>query len=235
MTGTSLISLFFLLQCWALRLGLVASFPVFAWSQGTYTSNFPSTENPISDSGRWINGGAQGIDWTDVRTTGGIAVGTMPGNGYQYADSTAVLKGAWGPDQTAQAVVVTGNQNISAVEEVELRLRTTINPHSITGYEITFRNAAPGGYVAIVRWNGPLGSFASLASGNNSYHGISNGDVVKASIVGNTITAYVNGVVVSQATDATFTNGSPGIGFDLDGATGINANYGFSSFNATSN
>src|SRR5207344_3173850 len=100
---------------------------------GSYSTNFSLMENPISESGRWINGGVQGIDWTNVRTTGGMAVGTMPGNGYQYADSTAVLTGNWGPDQTAQAVVVTGNQNISAVEEVELRLRTTIVPHSITG------------------------------------------------------------------------------------------------------
>ena len=190
-------------------------------------------ENPISENGNWINGGVQGISWTSVRTTGGMAVGTMPGNGYQYADSTAVLKGAWGPNQTAQAVVVTGNQNVSAVEEVELRLRTTINPGSITGYEICFRNAAPGGYVEIVRWNGPLGNFTALASENNAYQGVRNGDVVKASMMGGTITAYVNGVVVCQATDSTFTSGSPGIGFLLDGATGINANYGFSSFSAT--
>jgi hypothetical protein len=200
----------------------------------SYTTNFRLLENPISENGNWVNGGVEGISWTNVRTTGGMAVGTMPGNGYSYSDSTAVLTGTWGPNQTSQAVVVTGNQNVSAVEEAELRLRTTIKPRSITGYEICFRNAAPEGYVVIVRWNGPPGSFTTLASENGAYQGIRNGDVIKASMVGGTITAYINGVLVCQATDSTFTSGSPGIGFLLDGATGINANYGFSSFSATS-
>ena len=41
----------------SIQLGLLAFLPVMAWSQGTYTTNFPSTENPISEGGRWINGG----------------------------------------------------------------------------------------------------------------------------------------------------------------------------------
>jgi len=63
-------------------------------------------------------------------------------------------------------------------------------------------------------------------------HGVS-GNVLKATINGSTITAYLNGVEVVQATDSTYTNGSPGIGFYLRGATGLNANYGFSYFTAT--
>src|SRR6266481_3834741 len=59
------------------------------------------------------------------------------------------------------------------VEEVELRLRTTITPHSITGYELDFRNASPGGYVAIVRWNGPLNSFTTLAEANYGFSSFS--------------------------------------------------------------
>jgi hypothetical protein len=57
---------------------------------------------------------------------------------------------------------------------------------------------------------------------NYPYPGITTGDVVKAAIVGNVITAFVNGVAVAQATDDTFSTGSPGFGFWLQGPTGIN-------------
>ena len=32
----------------------------------TYNTNFPGIESPISEGGNWINGGTNGIDWTDV-------------------------------------------------------------------------------------------------------------------------------------------------------------------------
>jgi hypothetical protein len=86
---------------------LLISFSIATGAFGTtYTTNFPLLENPIYEQGAWISGGVAGINWTNVRTTPGIALGTMPGNASgdaQYADSTAVLAGTWGPDQTAQA------------------------------------------------------------------------------------------------------------------------------------
>src|SRR6266446_8723499 len=122
----------------------------------TYTTNFPLTENPISEGGNWINGGALGLDWANVRTTSGLAFGTESGFG-GYDDSTAVLTGTWNADQMAQAVVHSVNQNGNVFEEVELRLRTTITDHSITGYEFNFRALSSGDtYVQIVRWNGPF-------------------------------------------------------------------------------
>ena len=190
----------------------------------------------ISEGGRWINGKDVGLDWSNVRTTTALAFGTQSGASGVYNDSTAVLSGAWGPDQTVQATVKTAAdaQTTSAVEEVELRLRTTITAHSITGYEIDFRAVKPGGYMAIVRWNGPLNSFTTLSTENNAYQGITTGDVVKASIVGSTITVYVNGIVVGQATDSTFASGSPGVGFWMSNAPeSTSGDYGFMSFSAS--
>ena len=121
---------------------VIVIFSMASSVKGTsYSTVFPAAENPISENGNWINGGTIGLDWTNVRCTPGIAVGTQPGNALGnavYADSTAVLAGNWGPDQTAQArIAVTNASNSSNVyEEVELRLRTTITAHSITGYEI---------------------------------------------------------------------------------------------------
>lgn len=211
--GSSALTLVFVLWLWPLATRGVDSLPSASASAGTprtYTTNFPRTENPISESGNWINGQTAGIDWANVRTTPGLAFGTesgkvrtVPG---KYDDSTALLAGTWGPNQTAQATVHTVNQNDKVYEEVELRLRSTLSAHQATGYEINFRCLkTQKAYSEIVRWNGPLGSFTYIKRGEGSQYGVANGDVVKATIVGNVITVYINGVQVLQATDNTYT------------------------------
>lgn len=198
-----------------------------------YTTHFPLTENPISEGGHWINGQRTGLDWADVRTTAGFAFGTEAGTA-RYDDSTALLTGTWGPDQTAQATVRTVDQSDKIYAEVELRLRSSLSAHRATGYEILFRCLKTSdAYAQIVRWNGPLGDFTYLNAASGPQYGVANGDVVKATIIGNVITAYINGVQVLQATEATYASGSPGMGFYLEGATGVNGDYGFTSFSAS--
>src|ERR1700675_1494441 len=125
-----------------------------------YSTSFPLTENPVSLGGNWINGGSTGLDWGNSRTTPGLAFGTVVSGAPPYNDSTAVLAGTWASNQMAQATVYTVNQTHAIYEEVELRLRSTITAHSITGYEFDYRCTADGSqYVVIVRWNGPLHVF----------------------------------------------------------------------------
>jgi len=205
----------------------------------TYTTHFPRAEDPLSEGGKWTNGQKDGLDWANVRTTPGLAFGTEYGGRrpapQKYDDSTALLAGAWGPDQTAEATVHAVNQNDKTYEEVELRLRSALSPHRATGYEILFRSSkSASAYCEVVRWNGPLGDFTYLSRAKGSQCGVSSGDVVKASMVGNVITAYVNGVQVLRASDDTFKSGNPGIGFYIEGATGVDGDYGFTSFTATS-
>jgi hypothetical protein len=189
----------------------------------TYSTNFPLTENPILENGNWINGGTTGIDWGNVSTTPGQ---THPRSGSAaYADATALLTGSWGPNQMAQGVVWIGSPH--GWPEVEIRLRSSISAHSCTGYEINFATVNGGDYIQIVRWNGPYGNFTYLADVRG--YQVNTGDVVKATIVGNVITAYRNGAQVAQATDNTYTSGSPGMGFD----GGDNGDYGFTSFTAS--
>src|SRR5271166_4441866 len=214
---------------------LIAS-PTLALAN-TYTTNFPLLENPISEGGNWINGGDTGLDWSNVQTVTGYAFGTMPGTSSgnaQYADSTALLAGSWGSDQSAQGVVYVNQAASSAYEEVEIRLRSSLSAHSCTGYEIDCSVSSLQQYVAIDRWDGALGSFTLLAV-NYNVPQIITGDLITATISGGTITAYLNGVQVVQATDSTFSTGNPGIGFYLQGASGLNPNYGFSSFIASDN
>ncbi len=78
-----------------------------------------------------------------------------------------------------------------------------------------------------------MGDFTYLSSVEGSQYGVEDGDVVKATMIGNVITAYINGVQVLQATDKTFKSGNPGIGFFLDSATGLNGDYGFTNFTAS--
>jgi chitodextrinase len=200
-----------------------------------YGTSFPLTENPISENNNWINGLSTGLDWGNVQTTAGLAFGTNVSGAPPYNDSTAVLAGTWGPNQTVTGTVHSVNQTSSIYEEVELRLRTTITPHNITGYEINFRCTSDGSqYIGIVRWNGPLNNFSYVTILDPGGPGIHDGDVVSASIVGSTITGYINGVAVITGTDSTYTNGSPGIGFwNQNGTVAANPNYGFISFSAS--
>jgi tetratricopeptide (TPR) repeat protein len=203
----------------------------------TYTTNFPLTESPISENGNWENGKAVGLDWADAATIPGRAFGLEFGLGSgskAYDDAVALLKGPWGPNQTAQATVYAVHQNDSIYEEVELRLRSSLSAHIATGYEILFRcSKTKDAYAEIVRWNGPLGSFTYLDRHKGAQYGVASGDVIKATIVGNVITAYINGVQIAQATDSTYPTGQPGIGFFLQGTTGVNRDYGFTSFTAS--
>jgi hypothetical protein len=211
-----------------------------AGTHGTYSTNFPRAENPISEGGKWLNGQKDAVDWADVRTRPGLAFGLEIGGSrpepQKYDDATALLTGTWGPNQTVQATVHSVNQNLSdkVWEEVELRLRSTLTPHNATGYEVMFRcSKTPNAYCNIARWDGPLGKFAYLKNSGGSKYGVADGDVVKASMIGNVITVYINGKQMAQTSDNTFKSGNPGMGFFIDGATGENGNFGFSSFTAT--
>ena len=191
------------------------------------------TENPISEGGNWINGKAVGLDWSDVRTVNGMAVGLQPGTS-GTDDATALLTGTWGPNQTVTATVHTTNPSSSYFEEVELRLRSTLSAHRCTGYEVLFglRNDSSA-YVSIVRWNGPFNDWTTLDAYGGTQYILRQGDVVMGVISNQTISAYINGVKVMQVTDSTFSSGNPGLGFYLANATGVNTDYGFTSFTAS--
>jgi hypothetical protein len=202
----------------------------------SYSTTFPTDESPVSESRNWVN---NGLDWTLVNTSGGLAFGTQ-GNGGAYDDSYAHLTGAWSPNQEASAVV--HKAGTSGLMEVELHLRVTDGPHSVTLYEVNF--AHDGAYVDFIRWRGPLGTrlsdFTYLVP-TGTFHvsgGVRDGDTLTARIVGNVITAYVNGMSVGTATDtagpgggAVLTGGSPGMGFFRAGGAAL-SNYCFTSFSA---
>lgn len=203
-----------------------------------YVTDFSLAENPISEGGNWINGEETGLDWHNVRTGDGYAYGTTAA--VRYSDPTAVLAGTWGANQYVEGVVYSAGPNPSQYEEVEIRLRTTITAHSITGYEICLRslrgNAAS--YLQIAKWMGPLATditdFNMLFEQTGADWGVQDGDVVRAEIIGDTIRVWVNGILKATVVDPSpFPSGSPGIGMNY-GAEQSPANFGWKSIVAGS-
>jgi hypothetical protein len=206
-----------------------------------YTTNFPLTENPISESGNWINGKTTGLDWADFSSTPGLAIGTQSGtNPALYDDSIALVTGTWRADQMVHAVVKTVNQQTNLIfEELEIWLRSTITPHNSTGYECTFSaRSDASAYMGLARWNGTLGDWTSIGpSVTGTGAALHNGDTITCKIVGTVITAYINGVQKWQYDTVNdnpkFSSGQPGIGAFLANTTGVNGDYGFTSVTAS--
>ncbi len=187
-----------------------------------YETVFTGIEDPLSEGGAWSN---NGLDWARVAKTDGMAAGTQNGNN-GYDDSYATLSG-FPPNQSARAVVqMKDGFDQSCTHEVELHLRWSDAPNLARGYEVLL---GLGSYVGIVRWNGPIGDFTELALA--WLPPAKDGDVFRATVRGNVITAYLNGVPLVQATDSTYSAGNPGIGF-FRRDCGTNQDFTFRSFKA---
>ncbi len=223
----------------------------FGLAVRSYVTQFELDEVPMSEGGKWINGRTDGIDWADVVTRNGVAYGEVTrmnsaerraeqGNldpileaavpEGDYDDPTALLAGAWGKNQHAKGRVFSKNQTEEYFQEVELRLRSTLTPHSCTGYEVFWRCLkTESTYAEIVRWNGKIGDFSSLTRRVGSEYGVRDGDLVEATIVGDEIKGFVNGVEVISAVDNVCDAGSPGIGFNFF-VGDTNVDHGFTYF-----
>jgi hypothetical protein len=202
----------------------------------TFSTKFNYDENPLSENGKWIH---NGLDWAMVRKKDGIAFGTQSGTNkgiYKYDDSYAHLSG-FPPDQEAWGEVYITKPDPSCYQEVEILLRWTSTAHSTTGYECFARCLNDSSsYLQIVRWEGPLGKFTYLADKSGPEYGLKNGDIIMASIIGNVITVYINGIGKAVVRDDSFKTGNPGIGIFLEckngHGNGSNQDYGFTRFKA---
>jgi hypothetical protein len=199
-------------------------------SGASYTTSFSLNETVISEGGKWVNGKAVGLSWHDIGTSGGTAIATHRMSiAPPYDDCVAHLSSAFqafNADQYAQGTVYRAPGYTSG-HEIELLLRFEITANSARGYEIYW---STNGGLYIVRWNGPLNSFSSLYVASA---GLANdGDVVRAEIMGSTITVRINGTVVLSGTDSTWTSGQPGIGLNPWGTDSDFTSYTWKEFTA---
>jgi hypothetical protein len=212
----------------------------------TYATNFPGTENAISENHNWVNAGAcddpllcPGGNGSTIQTIHGCAFGTQSGAvPPPYADSGALVTGTWGSDQFVQIVVWWDGapETNSDYDEIEIRLRGTFGKNWSRMYNINCRVGTPSqnSYIQMGRANGPPDNFTPPFV---ELHGPSaacqNGDVITGTVVGDVITAYINGRKVLQATDSVISSGSPGFGFFHQGTRTQNRDFGVASFIAS--
>jgi hypothetical protein len=214
----------------------------------SYSTDFELDESPISEGGMWLNGLADGIDWADVVTSNGVAYGgptrmsvaeqraeqgNLEAGGEvvgDYDDPTAVLAGDWGRNQHGKGRVYSKNPTDEWFQEVQIRLRHRMAPNWCSGYEIFFRCLKTDvGYAEIVRWNGKIGDWESLKRHQGAEYGVEDGDLIEATIEGNVIKGFINGVEVITVTDDVWDSGAPGIGFNF-GVGDTAADHGFTHF-----
>jgi hypothetical protein len=214
----------------------------------SYSTDFELDESPISEGGLWLNGLADGVDWADVVTKNGVAYGgptrmdvaeqraeqgNLEDDGEvvgDYDDPTAVLAGEWGRNQHGKGRVYSKNPTEEYFQEVQIRLRHTMRPNWCSGYEIFFRCLkSDTGYAEIVRWNGKVGDWTSLTRRQGPEFGVEDGDLIEATIEGNLIKGFINGVEVISVVDDVIDSGAPGIGFNF-GVGDTAADHGFSHF-----
>lgn len=189
-----------------------------------FTTSFVGTENPLSEGGTWSH---RGWGWTKVQKKDGLAYGTQTGFG-GYDDSYAYLSG-FAADQGGEAVVYVSPNLAGSPHEAEILLRWADSRSTARGYECLFTFE---GDIEIMRWNGPFGDFDALGGGTLGRRLVT-GDVVAAAIVGATLTCFVNRVPLARATDVTWKNGQPGVGFFRREA-GANSDLAFSRYTAVS-
>lgn len=237
---------FFSWRFLTILLTIVCACSILLHAAGTYTTSFPNTENPISESGKWTGGQSAGGNlWGDMETTPGFIFGASQPTA--FGDPLAILTGSWGTTQTATATVKVTSTPANGVccAEVELHVRQTIGASSITGYE-GYCSVVPGNqYCYIAGWGGSSGVFMNLTGGAFS-SALTTGDVMKLTASGanpTTVTLYVNNTQVRQFVDDGTTayndsqphgpwlNGSMGVGV-YTGGVALNT-YGFSAFTGT--
>lgn len=174
-----------------------------------FTSTFDVAEFPINEGGAWTKANNA---WLNIRTENGVAHASGVNQGYD--DSYAYLTKPFGPDQTVEAVLEVSAAAFDGTKshEVLLMLHMSDDAANSRGYECLFNYA---GGTDLVKWTGPLGGFQGLSIVTWWWNArnLRTGDVIKCSVVGNTISGYVNGIKVVEARDSTFTHGQPGIGF----------------------
>jgi hypothetical protein len=212
-----------------------------------YQTSFGLTESPISESGVWTNGLADGVSWGNCATIPGLAYGVERATASVFDDPTAILKGTWSPNQEAIATAFVNNasplgENCNG--EVELRLLSTITSGVNRGYEVfgSIKQVAGNRYLDIVRWNGALGDFTILDHVTGI--GLTHGQVFRATATVSgasvTIQSYINDVLQRTVIDNSpqaILAGNPGIGFfrnNNNSGCGIGSandqKYGWSAF-----
>jgi hypothetical protein len=172
-----------------------------------YSSSFPGSENPLSESGHWLNGGTTGGSWNNVRKTPGLAFAAALVS--TVDDCLAVLTTGFGVNQYIEGTVHrAGGYSPPDSHEIELLGRFVITPGVARGCEVNWGHA---GNLQIVKWNGPFNDFEVLTT--VSAGPPAHGDRLRLALIDSTAYVFKNDVFVTSVVISGLADGQPGIGF----------------------
>lgn len=200
----------------------------------SFSTTFPSSENPISQGGAFTVGTEQG----GVGASGPASTGGSPGlcyasagDGYDYA---ATIQGQFSTTKHYAEITIhrVGGYTAPDAQEVEILVGATLGSGVASAYELDLWFG--GGHLQTVRWNPTPGDYdtgaVTIVSGSWDVSSLSDGDVVRAEFDSTSgspvITVKLNGVTKVVYTDTTsgkLTSGSPGFGFFARTGSGFDA------------
>lgn len=196
----------------------------------SFVADFSATENPINQGGKWLNGGATGLDWTNCQTAGGLLGATSielapP----PYNDSIAIVNPAFQGFNARQYVQGTIHRasGYTFGHEASLLIRFAISANVARGYEIYW---STNGGINLILWSGPINGFTPLATATPGL--AANGDVVRVEADGSQIVVKINNSTVITWTDSTWATGQPGVGNNPFQAGSDFFSYGWSAYSA---
>lgn len=119
--------------------------------------------------------------------------------------SAARYTGTWKPDQFAEAVI----SNIGDSNNIGVAVRVANDgSHNFYGCQV---DLSLGGSLYPMKVVGGTWSYQSGFSAKVTGLGIDNGDVIRIEAMGTTIRCYLNGELITESTDTSHSDGSPGI------------------------
>lgn len=195
----------------------------------SFFTTFGTTEDPISESGRFLSGARDSTFWSDIAVTSGLgAYGTQSGAiSPPYDDSCAyALENSgyeWSPDQVIEAqVYITTRSGWTGFHEHLLLGRGRMSTNFNRCYEALF--PATGTHpLELVEWKGPPAENSGVFDGNpdtfakfaeqSDWPGLSDGDWIKFTLIGTMLRMY-------HRTDAG-SYGNPYIEYDASSLTVI--------------
>lgn len=191
-----------------------------------FFTNFPATENPISQAGAWTNASimaAGAATKKNVQTNGAEAYGTMVSfDGTNFTDAGACLTSPFSANQEVTCTLL--NNSAPFGLETEIFLHTDFTAAHIFTYE--FDLVLSSKEVILTLWNMTVASpnaFTTLRAGVGGEIPMTDGDQYYASAVGTVLTFKFKPVgsgsfstlfTYDTAGDAVkFSSGRPGVGF----------------------
>lgn len=201
--------------------------PASGLATSSFTTTFPVTENPISESGAWVH---NATSWQRIQTTGGNAIAAAYTENYD--DAYAYLANWAGNDYEIIATIYFPSGNPG---ETELLVRLTDTASTVTCYECLY-NAV--GSWQIVRWNGAMTDFTVVAGGSCPTG--SNGNQIRATVVGTALNFYwransgASWTSIGSYGSVNLATGKPGVGLYVHASSGNRTTVGFQDFTVNS-